>query len=346
MPPVNSAEALKTRFLAAVADGRVNRGEAESLATLARDGGGVTQSERRQLRELYVIHGDKFEAAAKERMDAFIAEIPSLLIDDNVVVDGHGRRDLADPEVQAEDKNKLKYEWVDAQLFVDGADDDDVMQGYIGDCYMVAAFSAIASHSPEVIENAIKDNGDGTYTVRFYESSYFGDPRPVDITVDGQMPTNRGGMYYGKNRDSGELWVGLMEKAYAQWKGGYDAIGQGGSAGEVMSALTGRRDDYDWLSTSSNHTQIYNRIAEALENKQGVAAGTHGKSREEMYKGTGVYANHAYSISAVSEENGTMYVHLRNPWGEVEPSGNGPDDGHFKLDMATFLKLYSSLYVS
>lgn len=348
MPTVNSAEALKNRFMTALqSGGKVYSREAKSIIALAKDGGGVTQSERRQLRELFVVHGDSFGPVAKKRMENFINnEIPGLLIDDPVVTNGSGKKDLADPAVQAEDKGKLKYQWVDAKLFVNGADDDDVMQGYIGDCYLVAGFAAVAAHHPEVIENAIKDNKDGTYTVRFYESSWSGSARPVDVTIDGQMPTNNGGMYYGKNREKGELWVGLLEKAYAQWKGGYDAIGQGGSAGDVMSALTGRRDDYLWISKSTNHSEIYRKIETAISSGKAVAAGTHGEDEEALYKGTGVYAHHAYSISGVSTENGVKYVHLRNPWGEVEPSGNGPDDGHFKLDMQTFLKLYAGVYVA
>lgn len=343
----NNIEALKSRFTSALRDGRVSAREAEGLIALARDGGGVTQSERRHVREMFVVHGDKFESTAKARMDGFIKnEIPALLIDDNVVVDGDGRRDLADPTVANDDASKLQYSWVEGSLFVDGAQAGDVVQGYIGDCYMVAAFSSVAAQSPEVIENAIKDNGDGTFSVRFYETSWSGNARPVDITVDGQLPTNRGGLYYGKNKEKGELWVGLLEKAYAQWKGGYEAIGQGGSAGDVMAALTGRRDDYVWLSTSSDHQETFDQITAELAAGKSVAAGTHGSSREEMYKGTGVYANHAYSILGTEEQDGTKYVVLRNPWGEVEPSGNGPDDGVFKLDMATFLKLYSSLYVA
>ncbi|MBI3182866.1 MAG: hypothetical protein HYZ28_12080 [Myxococcales bacterium] len=100
------------------------------------------------------------------------------------------------------------------------------------------------------------------------------------------------------------------------------------------------------MSPSSNGDALFAEIKSALEAKQSVAAGTHGHESESMYAGTGVYADHAYTIFGVSEENGQKYVHLRNPWGEVEPSGNGPDDGNFKLEMATFQKLYSSLYVS
>ncbi len=348
MPPVNSIDTLKRRFAEVAQDRKVTLDEANQLVELVKDGGGVTYSERRHFREQFALHRDLFEAAAKERLDKFIAEeMPNLLTDgDNVVVDGEGLRDLPDPEVMNDDKESVKYQWVRGRLFVDGASKDDVVQGQIGDCYFAAAVASVAAQRPELIEDAITDNGDGTYTVRFYEPRYSGEPRQVEVTVDGQLPTRWGGIHYGKGSDRSELWVGILEKAYAQYKGGYEAIGNGGSAGEVMAALTGRMDEYRSISPRTSSESLFEQIRRALDEKRTVAAGTHGKDQSALYAGTGIYAWHAYSIHGVSEENGVKYVHLRNPWGEVEPSGNGPDDGNFKLDMATFQKLYASLYIS
>ena len=345
----NSVDALKNRFNSYLRDGKLNSWETESLIRLTKDGGGVTNSERRQIREMFIANGDKFEPSAKERMNAFINdEIPNLLIDENVVDNGVGTRtDLEDPAVMKDDVSSLKYEWVRGELFVDGVSKDDVVQGMIGNCYMVAGFAAVAQQQPDAIKNAITENRDGTFTVRFFEPSWgTGPAREVKVTIDGQLPTQYGGMRYGKGTDRTELWVPLLEKAYAQWKGGYEAIGNGGSAGNVMAALTGRRAGYDSLSPSRNEQEIFTKIKDTLAAGKGVAAGTHGEDQEAMYTGTGIYAHHAYSITGTSEENGTRYVHLRNPWGEVEPSGNGPDDGNFKLPMKDFLKLYSSLYTA
>ena len=344
----NDINALKTRFTSALKNGSVSRSEVDGLIKLVKDGGGVTNRERRQLRELFIANGDKFEPAAKERMGKFISEeMAALLIDDAVVAGGAGtRKDLADPAVMKDDTG-LKYEWVKGQLFVGGVSKDDVVQGMIGNCYMVAAFASVAAQSPKAIQEAIKDNGDGTYTVRFFQPSYgTGAPTPVNVTVDGQLPTRWGGLNYGKGKDRAELWVPLLEKAYAQWKGGYENIGHGGAAGEVMGALTGRRSSYTWLSTSANEQSIFNQLKGSLAAGKSAAAGTHGEESKPMYTGSGMYADHAYSITGTSEENGVRYVHLRNPWGEVEPSGNGPDDGNFRLPMKDFLKFYSGLYIS
>src|SRR5687767_5133326 len=96
--PVNSVEALKARFNTAIDDRKVTKQEVEEMIELVKDGGGVTNSERRQIREQFIVSGDVFEADAKERMSKFISdEIPTLLIDDPVVGGDTGNRtDLAD----------------------------------------------------------------------------------------------------------------------------------------------------------------------------------------------------------------------------------------------------------
>ncbi len=354
--PVNSVDALKSRFNTALSSGRVSSYETESLISLVKDGGGVTNSERRQLREQFIANQDKFEPAAAVRMKKFIdEEITGLLISDSVVSTGTGKRDLADPAVMKDDAASLKYQWTSGTAFVNGVSSGDVVQGMIGDCYMMAGFAAVADKHPEAITNALKDNKDGTYTVRFYETSPYGAARAVSVTIDGQLPTKGLGLHYGKGKTTGELWPALLEKAYAQWKGGYQNIGNGGQAGDVMAALTGRNDTFVSLSaststtsssTSSSASRAFAAIEAALKAGKSVAAGTHGESSSEMYKGTGVYAHHAYSVLGTSVENGKQYVTLRNPWGEVEPTGNGVDDGVFKLDLATFSKLYRSVYIS
>lgn len=46
---------------------------------------------------------------------------------------------------------------------------NDVKQGCLGDCYMLAGVSTLIKEHPEKIKECMKDNGDGTVTVRFYQ---------------------------------------------------------------------------------------------------------------------------------------------------------------------------------
>ncbi|MFN7135223.1 MAG: C2 family cysteine protease, partial [Myxococcales bacterium] len=258
--------------------------------------------------------------------------------------------DISDPTVLTKHEGTTWGKVEGGRLFVDGVSYDDVVQGSIANCYMVAAFSSVAQADPKLIENAMKDNGDGTYTVRFYEKSGYSTMKPVYVTVDGDLPTNgTQSSRYAKGRDGKELWVGLLEKAYAQWKGGYEAIGNGGISGDVMTALTGK--NYGYTSTSySTPEQVFSRIQQGAAAKRPMAAGTHGKDDGVDYTGTGVYAWHAYTVLGAVEENGVKYVQLRNPWGKSEhnPDGvsDGKDDGIFKMKVEDFMKLYSGLTVS
>jgi hypothetical protein len=232
------------------------------------------------------------------------------------------------------------------KLFVDGVSFDDVVQGSIANCYMVGAFSAVALANPDAIRNAITENPDGTFTVRFFERSSFNGPmREVKITVDDDLPQSAtSSLRYGRSRDAKELWVGVLEKAYAQWKGGYEAIGNGGYPGDVITALTGRATSY----SSSQYTDanvIFENIKRGAAGNKPMTAPTHGKDSGVDYSGTGVYAWHVYTVMGASEENGEKLVQLRNPWGSHEPGNDGKNDGIFKMKLEDFTRLYQGVEI-
>ena len=84
---------------------------------------------------------------------------------------------------------------------------NDIAQGGVGDCYLLAALSAVVNMRPQFIKDCMRDNGDGTVTVRFFEG-------PVDqktahyVKIKKAVPK---GQPYAK----GTLWVQMIEHAYA-----------------------------------------------------------------------------------------------------------------------------------
>ncbi|MBL8916898.1 MAG: hypothetical protein JNM17_39710 [Archangium sp.] len=235
-------------------------------------------------------------------------------------------------------------------LFVDGVKAEDVQQGQIGDCYFPAAMAAIAKHNPDAINNLIKDNGDGTYTVTFKQKDWAtGRYKDVPVKVDGDLyARSYGGALYGRSANSSdpkkmELWFPLVEKAYAQWKGSYDTIGNGGHVSDVFEDCLGVEASSLGISYSGND-RVWAQVTKNVDAKKPIGAGTYGEDREAMYTNTGVYANHAYSVMGYEKSGNDRFVIVRNPWGESEPAGNGPNDGIFKLKLEDFTKLYQSLY--
>lgn len=102
----------------------------------------------------------------------------------------------------------------DKKLFTHDPSPNDLKQGEIGDCFVMAGLSSLAVSHPEVIKNAIVDNNDGTCTVRFFQKipggngAGFDDTyKPVYVKVDKVAP------YLGSSEHA--IWGTMIERAFA-----------------------------------------------------------------------------------------------------------------------------------
>ncbi|MEM7726498.1 MAG: C2 family cysteine protease [Cyanobacteria bacterium P01_A01_bin.45] len=216
--------------------------------------------------------------------------------------------------------NNYTYQESQGSLFVDGVSYLDVKQGIINDCFFLASLSATALRTPNVIESMFIDNGDGTFTVRFWRNGV------ADyVTVDRYLPTNSNGNFVYANQGlysqayQNELWVALAEKAYAQinesgWinqnsSNSYDGIGNGGYISDALGHITGNSS---YLGNSLNMESIVN----SFQSGNLLAFAT---------KSTGVadniVAGHAYTLIAYDGSKQTF--HLFNPWGNKSASEPG-----------------------
>ncbi len=268
---------------------------------------------------------------------------------------------LADPALVRDDKTKKRethaYQNMDGRLFVRGVRATDPSQGWIGDCYLVAALSAVAQRNPEKIVDAIRPAGGNIYEVRFYREGR-GGAKEVWVKVDADFPwfKDKNTWAYLQSSDKGEIWPSLIEKAYAVFTAGgagdYDAVGQGGWEGDLMFALTGRQANSYSVATTGDDA-LWERLVKASAAKQAMTAGTYSPKDEHndprYGDSVGIYGNHAYTVLGVREAGRgkakQRFVKLRNPWGSGEPTGNGKDDGVFEITLAAFKEKYEGLTV-
>jgi hypothetical protein len=216
-----------------------------------------------------------------------------------------------------------------------GLDPSHVRQKGMGDCYLMAAMAAVARANPDAIRKLIKPTGDGKYAVSLYEHRWLGpDPVHTEI-VDTTVPVDASGKpLYGEGdltikgdvEADRPLWPLLIEKAYAQWKGGWNAIGHGGQVSGALETLTGH--EASQKKTSDYEPAQIGQIMEkeikegkALEAQTGdmpkdfTPLGTTGQAGEHqaMVGGKKVTFGHAYAVGRV--EPAVMTIDLQNPWG-------------------------------
>ena len=218
---------------------------------------------------------------------------------------------------------------VHGQAFVRGAGDisdidaNDVNQGLLGDCNLLAPMAAVARANPEAIRRLITARPDGTYDVTLYYKDHFWSDRTAHtVNVTSQFYTDAGGSpLYARYGDASELWVMLIEKAYARHMGSYsDAVGAMWDR-EGLELLTGNGAHEDGVGSGSED-DVLTAISQKLTEGKAVTVNT-STSRWRRWRTTdaqqremdslGIVRDHAYSIEAVDTHAKTL--NLRNPWG-------------------------------
>jgi len=224
-------------------------------------------------------------------------------------------------------------------LFVDTPEFNDVQQGYLGDCYFLAAVGSLAYSDPGdyaagtagVIQEMIAPLGDGSYAVRFYNGS-----TPVYVRVDGDLPVYGSSLIFADLTPDGETWVALAEKAYAQFAGAnsYANI-EGGYMFTVYNQVTG---------VTSSWKYTYATTPSELESLLSAGRALSAASAADSYP---IIGGHAYEILDVYQQDGQTYVTLYNPWGVdgVSPS-IGANDGLIDLTWTDFVAKFSWIAIS
>jgi hypothetical protein len=208
---------------------------------------------------------------------------------------------------------------------------DDVYQGSIGDCYLLASLGSVANANPQIIRDRIVDLGDGTFAVQFTSGG-----ATAYVRVDAELPVSSGQLVYAKLGRQGSLWVAIVEKAYALFRsaaGSYASLDNGFMA-DVYDHLGLRNGS---LFSASSAQSLLQRLQSDLASGRAVTMGTRGDCGDVPVMGA-----HAYMVdSVVTDSSGNVtHLRLRNPWGTDDMPGHGADDGYILLTAAQAMRVF------
>jgi len=224
-------------------------------------------------------------------------------------------------------------------------------QRSFGDCVLLAALGATFAPQSNDAGNSISktindmliDNGDNTYTVRFFTQ----DLKAEWVTVDNRLATTDGKNLFGTSNKDG-LWAPIIEKACAQWREfsegatfyaskpatGWDIIGNGDYLDDGLQRITGRAAT-NYYTSSASRDFSFNLIKDSLSTGKAImAAGV------PSGNGLNLISSHAYSVTnAYTSATGEQRIVVRNPWGidySWSATTDGKNDGFIDLSYSQF----------
>jgi len=258
-------------------------------------------------------------------------------------------------------------------IFTDAANPGDVVQGGLGDCWFLSALSCVASR-PDLLQGLFASTeyaSKGIYTVRFFKNGKW-----KHVSIDDRIPCSPTGKpLYARCKEPHQVWVTLLEKAYAKVNGRCYQNLISGTMTYALKDLTGGDPQVVNLldpqtADECNNGFLWQKFK--LWVKQRNLLGScyslpRKEKREEEFDG-GIVRGHAYSIIDVKEHHDLKFMQIRNPWGMKEWKGrwadhapewddlpqDAPDwmqnyrpddDGVFWMLFDDFIRYFNTIYV-
>ena len=234
-------------------------------------------------------------------------------------------------------------------LFVGDSDSSDVVQGLIGDCWLLSAVAVVAQSSERLRHvfayAAVEEPRSGSLTLQLHVRG-----RWRRVLIDDRLPCAAdGSLLYAHSLDGNEMWVALLEKALAKVYGSYEALISGFADG-AMRDLTGglpQRTRFTAVDTSTassgasdgdgnGNDRLWDALSQWADEGSpvGCAFSTAGvdpryvdvdAQRRDMSH-QGLLFAHAYGLERLASVAGRRLVRLRNPWGRGEWRGAWSDE--------------------
>lgn len=210
---------------------------------------------------------------------------------------------------------------------------EDIAQGGMGDCYLMASLAAIVATDPQKIVSMIHDQGDGLYTVHFHQAGW----AFVSPTVTASFEKTK----HSRIGNRSALWPLIIEKAFAQTKGGLDRF-QSGNPATVMGDLVGM-ETTSFVPSLKEPASIMAAIAAGKAERKAMTASTvawlpDATERNAVAKKHHVHTTHVYTVIDADPTKGQIRLH--NPWGFDHPNETG------WIDVELFKTLFIGVNIS
>ena len=211
-------------------------------------------------------------------------------------------------------------------IFVNDISIDDVRQGYLGNCYLMSSLAAM-TNIPQLICQLFRSfqlNKNGCFEIGLNIEGEW-----QIVLLDDYFPCSKKTRVPIFAKPNGpELWVMLLEKAWAKINGGYLNI-TGGYASEVLSVFTSFPiETFDLLIKDID--LIWKELKKAFEDGHIITCCSKFDNEIEKY---GLVSGHTFTVTNLVEgyvnKKYTRLIKLRNPWGYKEWIGDWSD--HSKL---------------
>ena len=211
-------------------------------------------------------------------------------------------------------------------LFEGEIEINDVIQGNLGNCYFLSAIAAMCEFPQMIVAlfRTLKANENGYYEIIMNLNGEWN-----VVIIDDFIPCNKitKKPLFCKSNNS-EIWVLLLEKAWAKVNGGYVNI-IGGWPCDVLEAITPFCvKDYsnkEYLK-SNNLDELWNTIYES-DLRGNIMTCT--SNLEESSVNNGLVSKHAFTIISAHiskiRNNTIRLLRIRNPWGFQEWNGAWSD---------------------
>lgn len=243
----------------------------------------------------------------------------------------------------------------------------DIKQGKLGDCYFLSALCVLAQNPARIRQLFVTRELSevGVYAIYLTVNG-----QRTQVVIDDWIPTFAGAPTFAGFNDGSDLWVMLLEKAWAKLHRTYEAI-EVGDPEHTMRDLTGAPSfSYAVDSTPDMH----NILIVSLKVDYIVCSAVITKTVEESERAreVGLVANHAYAILEATnvvdnDLERVQMVKLRNPWGtcawlgdwsrdsakwterlrkQLSYDSGQPDDGTFWMSMADFMRYFKQVEIA